>query len=462
MGKFETNGHHNRFLRDVDVKDTYERKGTKEMRVIKEFTANSLGQSLLPQIISETGKQQAFDFFKESFIIRDSFLKSWDVKKTSSCDGKFKGYAHLFVRWENMTIDPSKSSCAYGGENITEVLKRRESSELLNPRPGFFEVNCRSRPRYDFARYLTNRGHLPSWLRMVKMTKPVIKNKNIINNFTIVVQRYEYANMYHSMNDIFNMFLLHIFFHKDPSKTTIIFADGHPKGHIDPLWENLFGRVIRVRHLKTKTTFRELIWAMLEKFCPLNLFDLKKVEYIDYFRSFVLGTYGIQVREAPNCVKTKVLFLWRHDYLSHPRNPKEKIMRKISNEQELFNTTKNAFPQLNFMAVDLATITIKEQLRIIAETDIIIAMHGAGLTLELFLPPNGGVIELLPYDPKMASRKQYDLFKVIASRIPLHHKHWQNKDKENEVSFGNTYIPPKIVHSLLEDHVQKVCPELEM
>jgi hypothetical protein len=47
------------------------------------------------------------------------------------------GFANLFVRWNNITIDASKSRGAYGGEDVTNVLKQRESNELLNPRKGF-------------------------------------------------------------------------------------------------------------------------------------------------------------------------------------------------------------------------------------------------------------------------------------------------------------------------------------
>lgn len=466
MGKIQIDGGYNTFLANFRESGEYKVKRNKEVRVLRKSEKMTSGflirhdsAQILKQNVSKSVQTQ--NFFEENFTIQDPFLKSWSSKQVSYCDGKFKGYANLFVRWENITLDPTKSTGAYGGEEIVDVLKQRESNELLNPKFGVFEASCRRRPKYDFARYFNNRGHLPTWLKMVKMTVPrksESRKQNVIQNFTIAIQRYEYANMYHSMNDIFNVFLLHIFFHQDPSNTTLIFADGHPKGHIDPLWEKLFGQIIRVRHLKTKTTFREMIWAMLEKFCPLNLFDLKQVGYIDHFRSFVLGKYGINVRKSPDCEKPNVLFLWRRDYLSHPRNPKQKIMRKISNEEELFNTTKKAFPDLNFRSVDLATKTMEDQLKIISETDIIIAMHGAGLTLEMFLPPNGAVLELLPYDPKMSSKKQYDLFKVIAERIPLHHKHWQNKDKKNEISVGNTYIPPQIVQSLLKDLLHKVCP----
>ncbi|CAC5418349.1 XYLT [Mytilus coruscus] len=415
---------------------------------------------IIPNTYNHTvHKDKSFYFFKENFTINDQFLNYWLRRKTIQCNGKFQGFANMFVRWMNITIDSSKSRGAYGGEKISQVLRQREYSEMLNPKKGFFQTDCKYRLKYTFTRYMNMRGHLPNWLNVVSLPYSLKRQAEIqtISNFTIAIQRYEYANVYHSMNDIFNVFLLHIFFHKDPKDSIILFADGHPKGHIDPLWETLFGRVIRVRHLKQPVKFREMVWPMLEKFSPLNLFDLKQVSYIDHFRSFVLNKYGITPRSAPNCDNTNVLFIWRHDYLSHPRNPKGKLARKIINENELFNATKKSFPDIRFKAADLALMSMTEQLKLISETDIIIAMHGAGLMLELFLPPKGGLIELLPRNPKNFSKKQYDLFKNITRHIPLHYLQWQNKDRRNEVSDGYTYIPTKIVESLLKTLIGQVC-----
>ena len=405
-------------------------------------------------------EDKSFYFFKENFTIHDQFLNYWSKRNSTQCNGKFQGFANIFVRWMNITIDSSKSRGAYGGENVSQVLRQREYSEMLNPKRGFFQIDCRYRLKYTFARYMNMRGHLPTWLNMVSLPYSLKRQAEIkvISNFTIAIQRYEYANVYHSMNDIFNVFLLHIFFHKDPKDSIILFADGHPKGHIDPLWEKLFGRVIRVRHLKQPVIFREMVWPMLEKFSPLNLFDLKQVSYIDHFRSFVMNKYGITPRSAPNCDNINVLFIWRHDYLSHPRNPKGKLTRKIINENELFNATNASFPDIRFTAADLAPMSMTEQLKLISETDIIIGMHGAGLMLELFLPPKGGLIELLPRNPKNFSKKQHDLFKNITRHIPLHYLQWQNKDKRNEVSDGYTYIPAKIVENLLKTLLGQVCP----
>jgi capsular polysaccharide biosynthesis protein len=43
--------------------------------------------------------------------------------------------------------------------------------------------------------------------------------------------------------------------------------------------------------------------------------------------------------------------------------------------------------------VDLATMSVAEQVRLIAKTDILIGIHGAGLTNLLFLPPTATIIE---------------------------------------------------------------------
>jgi hypothetical protein len=58
--------------------------------------------------------------------------------------------------------------------------------------------------------------------------------------------------------------------------------------------------VRRVRHLEKPTKFKDMVWPMMEKFSPLNLFDLKQVSYIDHFRTFVFGNYGEKNMQQKN------------------------------------------------------------------------------------------------------------------------------------------------------------------
>jgi protein O-GlcNAc transferase len=49
-----------------------------------------------------------------------------------------------------------------------------------------------------------------------------------------------------------------------------------------------------------------------------------------------------------------------------------------------------------YRSVDFSELTFPQQLQIIKNTDILIGVHGNGLTHSLFLPPNSKVIEIFP------------------------------------------------------------------
>lgn len=57
-----------------------------------------------------------------------------------------------------------------------------------------------------------------------------------------------------------------------------------------------------------------------------------------------------------------------------------------------------SMPDVELHVVDFAKMTFHEQIRQVAHTDILIGVHGNGLSHLLFLPPNSSVIELFPPD----------------------------------------------------------------
>ncbi|EFY84844.1 DUF563 domain protein [Metarhizium acridum CQMa 102] len=72
--------------------------------------------------------------------------------------------------------------------------------------------------------------------------------------------------------------------------------------------------------------------------------------------------------------------------------------RKLINETELIESVQKAIPHLDLEIVDFAGFSFAEQLKIVRETDLLIGVHGAGLTHTMFLPPGSAVVEILPGD----------------------------------------------------------------
>ena len=58
--------------------------------------------------------------------------------------------------------------------------------------------------------------------------------------------------------------------------------------------------------------------------------------------------------------------------MAHPRNPEGAMTRKIANEDELVRRVKSQLPQAQVAGVQIDLYPMDEQMRIIADTDILI------------------------------------------------------------------------------------------
>ena len=114
------------------------------------------------------------------------------------------------------------------------------------------------------------------------------------------------------------------------------------------------------------------------------------------FRHFVLSRFGLTEQHTRDCSSLGVLFIWRRNYVAHPRNPSGIIARKISNENEILTASINAFPNWKIKGVQLDRYEIREQLELLCKADIIIGMHGAAFSFAFVLAPGSGVIEMYP------------------------------------------------------------------
>ena len=110
--------------------------------------------------------------------------------------------------------------------------------------------------------------------------------------------------------------------------------------------------------------------------------------------------------------------------------------RKLINQDQYIERLKSELPHVDINIVDFATLTFKEQLRIVQDTDILIGVHGAGLTHEMFLQPGSTVVEILPPNVhhkgfrNLANQMGHRYFSTHGTRaIPSsEHSNWQEED----------------------------------
>ena len=389
-------------------------------------------------------------YLHSSVIENDKMFQQWLGNETALCDNRFIGYNNVFALLRNVILDPSKGQGRKGGEYINDVINQAEDEEFFKLKKGYFSACCKGKLQYSFRAYL-GKDHLSVWLNATDTITNTIA-KQAASRWTIAVMRYEYANLFFTMEDYYNAFLIMAKFNLDPEETDILFVDGHPSNALDSTWETLFGNVIRAGRLNESILYPNLIWNIMGFNSPLQE-QYPTIPLLEQFRQFFLTRHGIYRDKVLNCDKLTVLFLWRRDYLAHPRNPSGKVSRKVKNEDELISAVTELLPAHDVRGVQMDKYSMKMQLQFISETDILIGMHGAGLTHTLFLPPRAGLIEFYPnYLSKHDSH-----YRDIAHWRNLHYAVWQNTEGKRILANKYTLVDEKAVVKMVHEIYIKLC-----
>ena len=380
-----------------------------------------------------------------------SLFTEWQASVETGCAGNLVAYAHEFVHFHYIVLDRKLLKGRQGGEQIKEVINQSEQVEYHECTYGCFLLACVARPEYFFK----NENHLISWYEGLRTLKRLPRKVNkTCKKFTIMIVRYEYANIYHTLTDFYNTFLLMNFFNRTQHDTNILIVDGHPQGQLDPIWNTLFNSSVRISSLPRRTLFTNAVWGMLGYNSPILVHDLEEIPLIEEFREFFLSSYHMADSHQLDCQHLSVLFIWRHDYLAHPRNPEGVVSRKIANERELLNFTKTTYPHFSVRGVQIDQFEFMHQLQLVTDTDILIGMHGAGLTHTVFLPKHATLIELIPM---YWAYNAHGHFEAFAKWRHLHYISWENEIDANEVEEKYTNIPTDVLHDLIEKAITQMC-----
>ena len=278
----------------------------------------------------------------------------------------------------------------------------------------------------------------------------------------LAIQRVEFANVYWTIIDLFDIFITTQRLGIQPEKLNIILMDAHPKVSLDPFWTILFQRVIKLTDRIFKESngvvFENLLWRYPRKKCPLLKRHLKSLKYIQPFRSFVLRQFGISGTRLRKCSQQNlnVLFILRRDYINHPRNLAGIIDRKIANEEDVVREMENSFPNANITTAQLDLLPLKTQLELVATADILFGMHGAAHAFSIFMAPGGAVIEMFNHN---SNKKNWHMGKV-ATLSDHSYITWTNTDTRavNTVTESTT-IPAGVPSRLLRMAIDSICSQ---
>ncbi|XP_055390026.1 EGF domain-specific O-linked N-acetylglucosamine transferase [Condylostylus longicornis] len=273
-------------------------------------------------------------------------------------------------------------------------------------------------------------GALQSWapeLRFFKSTELPLNEEEcdlIIDKPTILMKLDAQSNMYHHFCDFFNLYLsLHV------NQT---FSSLYTKDVQILLWETYdyygpFGETFNafsdnsiwtLKDLsRQKICFRSLLMPLL----PRMIFGLyyntpivnncRNSGLFKAFSEFILYRLKIPLELSISPPKIRITFVIR----------KTKY-RRVLNENELIKALRD---DLNYVvkAVSFEAITsFTTQLEVVRNTDILIGMHGAGLTHLLFLPDWATIFELYNCgDP--------NCYKDLARLRGINYATWEDNSK---------------------------------
>lgn len=171
-----------------------------------------------------------------------------------------------------------------------------------------------------------------------------------------------------------------------------------------------------------------------------------------------------------NCTDSPLLHAFSQRVLRHyraedsPKQPDDPLVvtfidrttkRRLVNQAELLDALHLHHPDIQLNVVDFAQLSFTEQLAIDRSTDILVGVHGAGLTHGMFLPRDSVLVEIQPFGFKhkgflnMAAMLGHAYFKAesVDDRTKTGaHGDWQADD---------VYIPPDTFLELVGQAIKK-------
>ncbi|WAQ99366.1 RCN11-like protein [Mya arenaria] len=389
--------------------------------------------------------------------------KCWKLLLALICSLSF-----TYIAYNTTTVEqpqtsnllPTRHVYEYGSEsagacNRNIIFYEQEFVVLkyaIHIKKDVFSITCKDTPpQYAFKYQWDNTKPLQEWLQKLQTATSVFQTGAIypVNDIpTFVFKRIEAHNLYHTMCEWMNVFYISKRLQLSPSNVDILFIDERPGNMLDPVWSTLFRTVTKADNEQELPVFGTLIWSMIGYISPLNNHALNDVPYLQEFRDFFLDSFRLKTKTKLNCKQLQITVILRRDYMTHPERQAifgGRVHRKFKNEGDIVLTLKNNFPEANIAAIRLEDLTMLEQLSLITNTDILVGMHGAGLSHVLFLPDHALVIELFPLS---FHSDTYIHFRTFARWRNLKYLCWQNTNQENEFEDFYTKIPKNIVDVL--------------
>ena len=321
---------------------------------------------------------------------------------------------------KNIIIDPSKSS-------HTNIIYKGPVDPYHRGFPilyhGFFNMKCESKKDFTgYDRLYTT--YFDSWnynYNKKEDLSELFPGKTIF----FLSRNQDSPNIYHGSSELINAVAMMELFHLKPEDIQIIFLESMTL-NADPfydLYKNIIsrgGEPIYIRNLNKKFIVSSAVHVpinvdspvfmdinfpycgqhqgriykilndLIMKYMNISTYEDKFISDNEnyYYPKSVIDSYNSKIK-----FKKYITVQWRKVW------PKGRTgqYRILGNGPEITEKLANALPK-DFLVrlIDTAGMTISEQISLMKKTDYLVGMHGAGLSLSIFMSNKSILHEVLP------------------------------------------------------------------
>ena len=371
-------------------------------------------------LMGERFKRTPFSICKNKESNHICYLNS----KYSKSGKIYKKKQGIICISENVILDPLKSSHTnyiYKGP----VDKINGGAPILSK--GFLNMKCKNyRNIRSYNRIYKN--YLDSWNYDYKNENEEIEELAPGKTILFLSRNQDSPNLFHGISELINTISIIYLFNLNPENIQIIFLESMLFEE-DPFYElykkiiSRGGKPIYIRNLKQKYQISSSIHIPINWDSPLfvnlkiprgypdckystqtyNILNILINKYINIpnFKDFFISDNNtfyypksiIQNSKLNNFFNKFITIQWRKVW------PKGRIFQQriLGNGPELADKLSSVLPK-NYLIrlVDTASLSIIKQISIMRKTDYFIGIHGAGLSLSIFMPTQSILHEILP------------------------------------------------------------------
>ena len=321
---------------------------------------------------------------------------------------------------ENIVLDPSKfakTNLIYNGP----VDPKNHGFPFLSK--GFLNTKCtpnkiRFKYNKDYKAYFESWDYDYNMENESELLEELAPGKTVL----LIGRNEGSPNLYHGNCEIINFICMLYLFNLSPEEVQVVIFEGIkiPEDPFYGIYKNIFSigsEPIYVKNLTKKYKISKAINVPINLDSPLFTFrnipkcnsttktfqiyndfvdkylDLKpfKDKFITDNITYYYPIFTIKNHENGIIFKKIVTLQWRKVY-PHGRKYQPRI---LGNAINLTNKLAQALPNdILVRLIDTATLPYKEQISLMRNTDYLIGIHGAGLSLSIFLPKKSIMYEI--------------------------------------------------------------------